>query len=197
MCHVSLFLTFFHSLYPSVLCLELPSHDYCLLDDQNNKTEFQLITEKILDGDTKYFADIAESENKSFLVECSLKFDKKSSKACSLDLPGLPTVRRVLSDEVSHFQFFEYKRTKTSFDKMPPKLVSDLNNGHHTEFIDTIFFLQLLYGAELTKIHRIVSFKTSAYMRDYCLRLCKMRSETQSTVLNKIFKTYCNAIPGK
>ena len=156
-----------------------------------------MVTEKILNADTKYFADIAETEKKSFLIECSLKFDKGSSKACSLDLPGLPTVRRVHSEEIGNYQFFEYKRTKISFDKMPPKLVSDLSNGLHTEFIDALFFLQLFFGAEVTKIHRIVSFKTNAYMKDYCLRLCKLRSETESAVLNRVFKTYTNAIPGK
>lgn len=180
-----------------MLCLELPSHDYCLLDQENNVAEFQLVTQKILDGDTKYFADIAETEKKSFLIECSLKFDKNSSKACSMDLPGLPTVRRVQSDEIGHYQFFEYKRTKTSFDKMPPKLVADLVPGLYTEFIDALFFLELLFGAEVTKIYRIVSFKTNAYMRDYCLRLCKLRSETESAVLRQIYKTYVNAIPGK
>ena len=190
------FLTYPISLYPSVLCLELPSHDYCLLDHENNTAEFQLVTKKILDGDTKYFADLAISEKKSFLIECSLKFDKNSSKVTSLDLPGLPTVRRVKSDEIGNFQFFEQKRTKKSFDKIPPKLVSDLHNGRPTEFIDAIFFLQLLYGAEVTKVHRIVSFRTNAYMKDYCLKLCKLRSETKSKVLNRVFKTYTNAIPG-
>ena len=185
-----------NSLYPSVLCLELPSHDYLLLNEYNHKAEFQMITNKILDGDTKYFADIAASEKKSFLVECTLVFDKSSAKANSLDLPGLPTVRQIHNEEIGNFQFFEQKRTKTTFDKMPPKLVSDLSDGIHTEFIDTIFFLELMFGAEVTKVHRIVSFKTNAYMRDYCLRLCKLRSETKSTILNKIIKTYTNAIPG-
>ena len=197
LCIIYDFSNFSHSLYPSVLCLELPSHDYCLLDHENNTEEFEMITEKILTADTKYFADIAETEKKSFLIECSLKYDKNSSKACSLDLPGLPTVRRVYSEEIGNFQFFEYKRTKTSFEKMPPKLVADLSDGRHTEYIDTIFFLQLLFGAEVTKVHRIVSFKTNAYLKDYCLRLCKLRSETKSAVMNKIFKTYTNAIPGK
>ena len=188
---------FLYSLYPSVLCLELPSHDYRLLDEKNNRAEFRLTTNKILEGDTKYFADIAETENKSFLIECSITFDKSSSKANSLDLPGLPTVRQIDNEEIGHFQFFEYKRTKTSFNKMPPKLVADYFDGRHTEFVDTIFYLELMFGAEVTKVHRIVSFKTSPYMRDYCLRLCKLRSETESTILNKVFKTYTNAIPGE
>ena len=185
------------SLYPSVLCLELPSHNYTLLDQNNNTADFKLITSKILDGDSKYFADIAESDHISFIIECSLTFEQGSAKVNSLDLPGLPTVRQVHNEEIGNFQFFEYKRTKTSFDKMPPKLISDLQGGRHTEMIDTLFYLQIMFSAEVTEVHRIVSFKTNAYMKDYCLRLCKLRSETESTVLNKVFKTYTNAIPGE
>ena len=174
----------------------MPLHTYTYLDERNNSKEFRKISNKILEGDSKYFADIAQSERTSYLVECTLVFNKNLGKINSLDFAGLPTVRRILESDIGNHQFFEFKRTKASFNKMAPKLVSDLIDGTHTEYIDVLFFLQLLFAAEITKVHKIVSFKTSDYLKDYCVKLSKMRTETTSKVLNKVYKTYTNALAG-
>ena len=188
---------FFHSLYPSAQSLALPLSSYTLLNENLHKKAFHAISKKLMSADSAFFASKATNEHLSYLFEVVIEFDKKSVKEHSLDFSNFPGIFEIDKTELTHSQRADYEKCHTRTAKIPKKLVSDLKSGIYVDHVDTIFMMAVFFGAQIVRVHSIVSFKIYDFLRPFSTKMANLRASTVSSVLKSVYKNYSVAVCGK
>ena len=95
------------------------------------------------------------------------------------DFPLAPTRNNVCYDELSALNKFMYKKMKNYDDTKSfseEKLIPSFHDRKKYILHINCLIFYLNKGLVLTKVHRVVSFKQKAYLKDYILSLTKLRS---------------------
>ena len=192
-----IFILFFLSLYPSAQSLALPFCQYTLMNENLHKKSFLNLSEKLISTDSAFFASKATNDHTSYLFEVDIVFDKNSVMLHSLDFSNFPTICVTDKDELSYSQRYDYEKSHSKTAKIPKKLVSDIRDGVYVEHIDVLMFMIAFYGAKITRVKSIISFKIYDFLKPFSLKMSKLRASTPSSVLKSTYKVYSNCICGK
>ena len=116
-----------------------------------------------------------KSGEKGFILEVDIEYPKKLQDEHE-DLPFLPKKIKINK---------QTKLTCNFYDK--------------TRYVVHIKLLQqaLNYGLKLKKVHRVIEFKQSAWMKEYNMFNTELRKEATNYFEKDFFKMICNAVFGK
>ena len=181
-----------NNLYGSQMLFDLPTGDYKL----ENKDFIKRIEKRL-----RYKEPIYMSERGMFL-EVDLEYPKDIHSHHE-DFPMAPERHKVTYDQLSPLNQSLYGKMKTNDliknyaeEKLIPTFYNRRNYILHMKFL--IFYLS--HGLILKKIHRIVSFKQTPFLKEYILSLTKLRSEAAAknlTFFVNVFKLLANSTYGK
>ena len=135
-------------------------------------------------------------------LEVDLEYPKEAHELHE-DFPLAPERYEVTYNELSPINQFLYKNMKESISSgtySEEKLIATFHERkHYTLHIKCLLFY-LSHGLVLTKVHRIVSVKQKAFLKDYILTLTHLRSKAAKNNLTffvNVFKQLANSKYGK
>jgi len=127
-----------------------------------------------------------------YFVECDIHVPRKLHDKFK-DYPLCPIAREVKHEELSDYQ----KSLKTGCKDGSKKLIIDLHDKEkyilHYEYLKGIIAL----GYEVTKVHRVLEFKQSQWLKEYIDLNTELRKKADNDFFKDFFKLMNNAIYGK
>jgi hypothetical protein len=112
------------------------------------------------------------------------------------DYPLAPEKMAITRDMLSPYQLDNFPETRGSCEKLVPNLRNKSKYVLHYQSLK--LYLQL--GMKLTRIHRAIKFRQSAWLKSYIdLNIDKRKEATQAgdKVGKDLYKLFCNAVFGK
>ena len=186
-----------NALYTTAESSNLPFSDYEYMDAQNQHSAlFNLLCQKLCNTDTKFFADAAQHQRKSYLFQVEISYNLNMAKLIALDLSAFPELRKVAASELSNLQRGEFISARRNVDRQPPKLVSDCHNSVITEHIDNLLFLLVWFSATIVRVKCCVQFTIYPFMHNYCNDMAQKRANSASKVQKAYLKCITNALAG-
>ena len=186
-----------NALYTTAESSNLPFSDYEYMDAQNQHSAyFNLLCQKLCNTDTKFFADAAQHQKKSFLFQVEVSYNLNMAKLVALDLSAFPELRKVEASELSSLQRGEFISAGRNLDSQPAKLVSDCHTSVITEHIDNLLFLLVWFSASIVRVKCCVQFTIYPFMHTYCNDMAQKRANSASKVQKSYLKCITNALAG-
>ena len=108
-----------------------------------------------------------------------------------------PEMRANKIDEISPYTKDILQKNNLKLDVTGKKLIADLHDKvcYKIHYLCLKFILEM--GYVLKKVHRIVRFVQSPFLRDYVLKNTKCRNQATSDFEKSYFKLKTNSIFGK
>lgn len=141
---------------------------------------------------------IETETERGFILEVDLTYPKKLHKLHS-DFPLAPMKLKINNDELSDYQKnaidflkpFGYRRAATE------KLLQTLHDksNYILHFKNLKLYLEL--GMKLKKIHRVLSFHQSRFLKTYIEKNTNLRKNSKNDFEKDLFKLLNNAVFGK
>ena len=181
-----------NNLYGSQMLFDLPTEDYKL----ENKKYTKEIEKRLKNNEFSSMSD------RGMFLEVDLEYPKSIHRYHE-DFPMAPERYNVTYNELSPlnrslFEKIKPNNSKNNFSE--EKLIPTLHDREKYVLHVKCLIFYLSHGLILKKVHRIVSFKQEAFLKDYILKLTKLRSisaaKNQSFFVN-VFKLLANSTYGK
>ena len=187
---LSLCMSVFLALYPSILAGRLPHSGFQIFDAETETSVFAYLCKKLRDIDFDYFIKTMMEENTKFLFEVVLTFDIHDVLDTNFDFAAFPYLRHVKEEDLSREQCETAKRLGRNLSKEKSKLVSSLE-AHHciTDFTSNILYLLAYKGMKIVSIRSVVAFKSFNYLNPYIEGLQLARKKAPSVILGKLLKS--------
>src|SRR6266853_5245335 len=189
------FLSYFdaNNLYGLSMSQPLPYGGFEWLDDQtiyNYNSNIQQATKDIL--------ALPDDSTKGYFYQVDLTYTDYI-KERTKNLPLAPIKRKIETDELSNYQQFLIRDNKTNMMKRTPieKLISNQNNkeGYVLHYRNLKFYLK--EGMEITKIHKMLQFNQSPWLKSYIDFNTIQRNKGKTTFEKNFFKLMNNSFYGK
>jgi hypothetical protein len=139
----------------------------------------------------------ASDQDIGYIVECDLDYPDRLHDSHS-DYPLAPeriAVETEMLSDTQHEQQAIYcgKAGSTKFNKLIPNLFAKRNYACH--YMNLQYYLD--HGIELTKVHRVIRFKQSAWLANYISKNSQLRAKARNDFEKDFFKLMNNAVYGK
>ena len=173
-----------NNLYGKCMCLPLPTHNFRWVN-LNADSRFQDAT-----SIQKF-----ESEGPTgVFLECDLDYPSSLHEDHN-DLPLALEKIRVTSEHLSDYQLemAEALNLNLGGDKLVTQLTHKRNIVLHIKNLQQYLSL----GLELVKVHRVLEFDQSAWLKPYIEKNIEGRRQAQSSFMKSFFKLMINCIYGK
>ena len=170
--------------YGMAMMQHLPTHGFEWVPLETESTEFW----------TEYISNLSDEQEDGFIFEVELEYPESLHDAHD-NFPLAPVHKEITSDLLSTYQ----KDLADSFDTKVGgmKLCATLEdkNKYICHYRNLKFYLGK--GMILTKVHRILRFKQSAWLRPYIELNTNLRKNASSKFEENLFKLMNNSFFGK
>ena len=133
-----------------------------------------------------------ETSKKGYLIECDLEIPEHLHDLFA-DYPPIPEKLKLTYDMISPWSKLLLGQTFTEETKLCPNLFNKIKYICHIQNLQ----LYLELGILLKKVHRVVSFRQSYWLKTYIDFNSKKRAESKTAVEKSFFKLLINSIYGK
>ena len=171
-----------NNLYGYAMSQDLPTHNFQWEPDMISKNPEESL-KAIYESDKEY----------GFLLECDLELDN-NTKFKTHKLPIAPIKREVKYEELSEYQ--KSKVSEKDYIKSE-KLILDLHNKEKYVIHYKLLKRYIELGAKVTKIHRIISFEQSPWLKKYIDFNTNQRTKAKTEFEKDIWKLMNNSFYGK
>ena len=154
--------------------------------------EFENLSREILDNKGK---NLDFTKDKGLAFEVDLHFPRETHDFLQ-EYPILPVKRVVDPDELSPFTK-ELGKTHGFQGKSVPMLITDLTPRKNYKLLGPNLVQAISFGAVVTKIHRIVSYTQSPFLKNFIDYNTQRRSEATSLFEKNYYKLKNNSTYGK
>lgn len=186
-----MYFSFISQLYPSVMTGYFAYDCYHVL---THGSEFDSISQRLMDGDVDFFHDELLVENNGFYFEVQIGFDPANMITTNLDLSFFPFKSETKSTDLSFDQIKQAEKLNRKVDKEGLKLASYLHENVICDHSENILYQIVFHGAKVIKIKRILKFKSYKYLEKYIFSLQEKKNQTVSPILTKILKNLGNSV---
>lgn len=166
----------------------MPIKDYRFM----TKTEISTIFPKLL---SEYDVDSSAHEQQGFIIECDLEYPAHLHESHKT-YPLAPENAEIEPHDLSPYQKKCHKVLNTKPSKVR-KLVATFNNRKKYVVHAANLKLYLELGMILKKVHRVLTFVETDFLKVYIDFCTKMRSNSKNDFEKRLFKLMCNAVFGK
>ena len=174
-----------NNLYGWAMSQRLPTGDFKWL---KNLPETPLEIESFL-------ANYTEDSDKGIILESDFKYPEKLHDLHN-EYPLLPE-KMIINDELLSDYAKKFKERHSVSSGKVPKLVTTLYDKKKYVLHYRNLQLYLSLGMEITKIHRVVEFSQSAWLKEYIDFNTEKRKNTKITFEKEFFKLMNNSVFGK
>jgi len=149
--------------------------------------------------DTLSISDLEEEGEYSFILEVDISCPNHLMDYHN-DLPPAVVRRNVRFEELSPNQKQQANAIKSIKANSEEKLVLDLHPKNNYIIYHKLLKLYIQHGIQLNKVHRVLRFQASPFLKSYMLKVMDLRKEAHlqdNKFIKNICKLMCNSIYGK
>ena len=154
---------------------------------------FRWLNQDEIDSLSTRILNLGDEDKDGYILEVDLRYPHHLHNAHS-DYPLAPEHLKITSDMLSPFQQSTYPKHKLSKTR---KLTPNLMDKHKyvVHYRNLKYYLEK--GLELTRIHRVLTFNQSPWLKSYVDFNTQRRSESQSDFEKSFFKLMNNSVFGR
>ena len=188
-----------NGLYASLLRQRIPIGDYLVYCKKRNRRHFDMLTQRLLNMDIKFFSEELHKNNHLYFFVVVLSYDNDALFAKqNIDLSLFPFYENVSLDQLSNQQRVRAARLKRNPQKESPQLVSYLKKDLETsDYAENIIYLCAFHNIFIKKIVKIVRCTAFPVFDQWLSRLEEEKRYNVSPILNRLWKSFGNNICGK
>ena len=151
-----------------------------------------------MNRDTDYFKEQLTKYNTNFVFQIEFSHDVEKNQQASFDFSSFPFFYKTKESDLSDSQLKSAKALGRNIGREGEKLCSFLQTeGVTTEFSENLLYMCLIHDLQITKVLKIVKFKSYRFLKDYYQFLQIQRGKSDSRIAGKLLKSISNNLNGK
>ena len=188
-----------NGLYASLLRQRIAIGDYVSYSRQHNQKGFNMLSQRLLDMDIKFFSEQLHKHNYQYFFVVVLSYDDDALFAKqNIDLSMFPFYESVSLDMLSSHQRERAARLKRNPEFENPQLVSYLKKNLKTaDYSENIIYMCGFHNIVLKRVIKIVRATAFPVFDKWLARLEEEKRHNVSPILNRVWKSFGNNVCGK